>query len=222
MKEPDNKRPLSYVLFKKFGIRGACRILIDDVGFDVSHRVNTAAPMSQKRLFGAGFTQQQHRYVASTFHVMNAVLGYASSHYDLRSCGFVDLGSGKAKALIAANDYPFCSLTGIEYSGRINAIARRNVKRLNLEQRITLIEGSAEEYQFRPHECIVYFFNSFSGDVLDKVLQNLITSPRLEPGLFIYVNPTQRHQVEAYLPCLHSELINPGECEVSYYALPKT
>lgn len=153
---------------------------------------------------------------------MNAVLGYASSHYDLRSCGFVDLGSGKAKALIAANDYPFCSLTGIEYSGRINAIARRNVKRLNLEQRITLIEGSAEEYQFRPHECIVYFFNSFSGDVLDKVLQNLITSPRLEPGLFIYVNPTQRHQVEAYLPCLHSELINPGECEVSYYALPKT
>lgn len=222
MKRPDNKRPLLYVLFKKYGVKGALRILYKDVGFDVRHGVNTAAPVSQKQLFGAGFTSEQHRYVASTFDVMYATLKFAAGRHDLSRCGFVDLGSGKGKALIAASEFAFNSLQGVELSSGMNAIARKNFQKLELDERVGIFAGSATEYVFKPHERIIYFFNSFSGDTLEVVLQNLANATRTAPGMFIYVNPTERLQVEKYFPCIDHQFIDPGCCEVSYHELPAT
>lgn len=209
-----------YVLFSKYGVNGACRILYKDLGFDLRHGVDTAAPASQRRLFGASFTSEHHRYVASTFDVMHATLDYAARLYDLTSCGFVDLGSGKGKALIAASRYPFKSLQGVELSPRANVIARKNLQKMRLKDSVDILEDSASNYVFKPHERIVYFFNSFSGTTLDKVLHNLAKTHRSEPGLFIYVNPTERACVETFFPCIDHQFIDPGQCEVTYHLLP--
>lgn len=220
MRRPDNKRPMAYVLLRKYGFKGACRILLHDVGFDLRHRVNTATPMSQRQLFGRNHSSDLHRYVASTFDVMRSTLDYVSMLHDLSECGFVDLGSGKGKALIAASRYPFKSLQGVELSARINAIACANLKRLGLDKRVALFEGAAADYSFQPHERIIYFFNSFSGDALHSLLNNLAASPRIGPGVLIYTNPTERSDIEKYFTCIHHEFIDPGHCEVSYYRLP--
>lgn len=219
-KQPDNKRPLMYVLFKKYGLHGALRILWKDVGFDIRHRVNTAAPISQRRLYAVDSTPEQNRYVASTFDVLRHVLDYAALQLDAHDCGFVDLGSGKGKALIAACDYPFKSRRGVELSPLANSIARRNLKRLNLQDKVELQESSATQFTFLPHERIVYFFNSFTGDVLQQTLHNLACAQREAIGLFIYVNPTERTQVETFFPCVKHVFIDPGQCEVTFHHLP--
>lgn len=142
------------------------------------------------------------------------------SFMSYRSAVLLNLGSGKGKALIAASRYPFKSLQGVELSARINAIACANLKRLALDKRVDLFEGAAADYSFQPHERIIYFFNSFSGDALHSLLNNLAASPRIGPGVLIYTNPTERSDVEKYFPCIHHEFTDPGHCEVSYHRLP--
>lgn len=218
-KRPDNHRPLSYVLFKKFGLRGALRILREDVGFDLRYRVNTAAPVSRAVLFPRGQQQNQNRYVASTFGVLDAVLNYVSDRIDLSEAGFVDLGSGKGKALIAASHYNFLSIRGVEVSPVVNDIARKNLQSLALLSRIELVSGSAADLKLQPHERVFYFFNSFTGSILQHCLENIASVDRDGPGIFIYINPTESEQVDAVFELLATDFIQPGDCEVKYYKL---
>jgi len=219
-KRPDNHRPIAYVLMKKYGIRGAWQILRDDLGFDLRHGVNTAAPVSRSRLFPKGQRDEQNRYVASTFGVINGVLDYVSSDLKLEDCGFVDLGSGKGKALIGASRFPFRSIRGVDVSPRVHDIATANLRKLGLEAHVNLILGSAAELELLPHERVLYFFNSFTGDILERCLENIASSARDAPGIMIYVNPTEARQVQGHFSLLRSDFLQPGNCEVAYFALP--
>jgi SAM-dependent methyltransferase len=219
-KQPDNHRPLAYVLLKKYGLRDALNILKEDVGFDLRHGVNTAAPVSCRRLYPDGQRAEQNRYVASTFGVLKSVFEQASQHVTIADCGFVDLGSGKGKALIAAARYPFRSIRGVDVSERMHRTATRNLKRLDLDERVQLVSGSATEFNFEPHERVVYLFNSFTGSVLQGVLEKLATAKRDAPGLLIYVNPTEQAQVSRLLPLIESVVLQPGSCDVNYHRLP--
>ncbi len=210
-----------YVLLTKYGIGGALRILYKDVWFDLRHGIDTAAPASQQKLFGDVFSDEQHRYVASTFDVMRSTLDFSAKRVDLDQCNFLDLGSGKGKALIAASRYPFHSLRGVELSVMANKIARRNFRKLKTGSRINLVQGSAADYAFDPDDRVIYFFNSFSGTTLEAVLRHLSNSQRTGPGMLIYVNPTEHRQVDRYFTCIEHCFIDPGQCEVRYYALPE-
>lgn len=219
-KRPDNRRPILYVLLIKYGLKGAFQILKEDIWFDVINRTNTAAPVSQSRLFTPGNRSEQNRYVASTFRVLQAVTDFAASQVDLTQCGFLDLGSGKGKALIAASRYPYRSIRGIDTSKLMHKIATKNLRRMGIESRVELVNDSAANLRLLPHERVLYFFNSFSGKVLDHCLQAISNGYRDGSGLLIYVNPTEHEHIERYFPLLHSEFIQPGNCEVNYYTLP--
>ena len=220
-KRPDNVRPLSYVLLRKYGLRGALRILREDVGFDFRNRVDTALPVPRWLLYPADERRWQNRYVPSTFGLVEAVLRLAGERLALADCGFVDLGSGKGKALIAAAGHPFRSVRGVEISARLHRTATRNLRRLGLEERVALVQGSAADLALRPHERVLYLFNPFTGDILERVLERIGTARREGPGLLIYVNPTESAQVAARFEPLAHAFIEPGHCEVRYYALPE-
>jgi len=220
-KRPDNTRPLSYVLLRKYGLAGALQVLRDDVGFDLRHRVNTALPVPRRRLYPPGSRHEQNRYVPSTFGVMEGVLRRASELLDIGSCGFVDYGSGKGKSLIAAARHPFRSVRGVEISERLHRTAERNIRALGLGDRVSLVAGSATDLALLPHERVLYLFNPFTGDVLERVLGRIAGARRDGPGLLIYVNPTESAQVRARFEPIGHDFIEPGHCEVVYYALPE-
>jgi len=219
-KQPDYKRSILYVLVKKYGIRGVLRIVKKDIWFDVKHRTNTAAPVNQKRLFPNEYHAEQNRYVASTFDVLESVMAFAYSKVNLAECGFVDLGSGKGKALIVATRYPFKRIKGMEISAKMHKAAVRNLRLLGISSRVELINDSATNVEFLPDERVIYFFNSFTGYTLDRCLQNIMCSRRVEPGIFIYVNPTEHEYVQQYFSLLKKEFITQGNCEVNYYSIP--
>jgi Methyltransferase domain len=102
----------------------------------------------------------------------------------------VDFGSGKGGALITLSRYPFSKITGIELSPELVAIAKDNLKKLNITTISMIICDAAtftdlEEYNY------FYFFNPFPCNVMSAVVQNisssLITRPR--KAVIIYFNP---------------------------------
>jgi len=219
-KQPDNRRSILYVLFKKYGIKGVFRIIKEDIWFDIKHQTNTAAPVNQKQLFPVKYHAEQNRYVASTFEVLESALKFVSSEVNLPDCGFVDLGSGKGKALIVAARYSFKRIKGIEFSVKMHEAAVRNQRLLGISSQVELIHDSASNVEFLPDERVIYFFNSFTGDTLERCLRNIMSSRRVESGIFIYVNPTEHEHVQRYFPLLKNEFITQGDCEVNYYTLP--
>src|SRR6185369_13533800 len=90
---------------------------------------------------------------------------------------FVDLGSGKGRALLLASEYPLREIVGVEVQPELHRIAQDNVARFNSSarkcNRITSLCMDAREFVFPDDPLVVYLFNPFPDYVLEIVLRNL-------------------------------------------------
>lgn len=107
---------------------------------------------------------------------------------------FVDLGSGKGRALMLAAKYPFRQIVGVEFSTDLHRIAVRNLEiysgpRLCADIQPTLRDAAGFEFPDTP--LVVLLYNPFMGRVMQQVVGNLersvTRSPR--PVYVLYVNP---------------------------------
>jgi SAM-dependent methyltransferase len=98
---------------------------------------------------------------------------------------FIDIGSGKGRALLLASHYPFRRIIGIEISRMLNDIARRNIARYaSLQQRCRAIScecRDATEYDFPNEPSVVYLFNPFTEPLLRSVVERLRRSLEADP-----------------------------------------
>lgn len=99
---------------------------------------------------------------------------------DLSRYTFIDIGAGKSRTLLLASRYAFQKVTGVEFARELVAISRQNIANFrDPEQkcRDVMIEaGDAAEYAFPNDPLIVYFYNPFSPEVFDTVINNLIAT----------------------------------------------
>jgi len=90
---------------------------------------------------------------------------------------FVDLGSGKGRALLLASERPFKRIVGIEFSPELNEIAKMNIQRYkNPKQRCTTIESVCADcsfYQIPEEPCVLFLFDPCRGGVLAKTMENI-------------------------------------------------
>jgi hypothetical protein len=103
----------------------------------------------------------------------------------LEDYSFIDLGAGKGLALLLAANYPFSSITGVEYAKTLADLAADNIRAHQEENGtrspIHCMWGDAADFQF-PHEpAVLYLFNPFQGKVMDQVIANLENSLRTAP-----------------------------------------
>ena len=121
---------------------------------------------------------------------------------DLETFTFIDLGSGKGRALLLAAMYPFQHIIGVEVQPELDAIARKNLDRFNEHgqqcQSISSICADAREYEFPLRNLVVYLFNPFPDYVLSEVLANLTASARSSPrAIFVLYNaPFEKQEFE--------------------------
>lgn len=216
-KRPDNTRPLSYVLIKKYGIKNAISLIKHDVLFDFKHSVDTFRPVSNQSLFSPEKWHEHNRYVPTTFALMDSILTHMSQWVDFNECDFLDYGSGKGKALIAAARQPFRSLTGIEHSARLHNIATANLHKLRLDEKIHLINCDAAEYSPTPSQRVIYLFNPFTGSVLERCLQHIHDSSIDQSRYIACANPTENDVYEAFFDKIDEQVFEPGACEVNFY-----
>jgi hypothetical protein len=115
-------------------------------------------------------------------------------HLDFERFSFVDVGSGKGRALLLASDYPFREIVGIELSHELERIARANIAQYT-EARpgppVISLQGDAADFPWPSGPLIIYMWNAFTEPVMERVFHNLEASLAQEPRevYLIYMHP---------------------------------
>jgi SAM-dependent methyltransferase len=112
-------------------------------------------------------------YFAVAPSVFHAVLGMLKErlHVDFKQFSFVDIGSGKGRALLLASGYPFREIIGVELSEELNRIARANIAHYPRTQvPITSVHGDAASFEWPAGPLLVYVWNSFTQPVMEQIL----------------------------------------------------
>jgi methyltransferase family protein len=119
----------------------------------------------------------------------------------LRGCSitrddvFADIGSGQGRMVyMAARNYPFGRVIGVEIAPELNAVARENIDRArrNLRcQHVDLVTIDATQWEVPDDLTYAYMFNPFGGDIFRHVLENISHSldRRPRPLKLFYANP---------------------------------
>lgn len=118
---------------------------------------------------------------------------------------FIDFGSGKGRAMLMASELPFRRIIGIEFSAKLNEMARKNLARYKSQTQkcrdLEIIESDAAAYEIPSERAILYFNNPFIEPIMAKVLANvqrsLTENPREIYIAYSYGNPQMDKFVES-------------------------
>jgi len=162
-----------------------------DADYDWDYRVNTTSGGVgwRDRLLVQFFSAYQPTEPA-LFHEM-----LSSLKIDFRSLTFIDLGSGKGRALLMAADYPFRRIVGVELLPALHAIAQENIGEYEgKRQKCFEIEAlcmDARDFVLPSEPTLLYLFNPLPEaammQVIRKLEQSLSEYPR--PIYVLYHNP---------------------------------
>jgi SAM-dependent methyltransferase len=171
-----------------------------DVEYDWDFRVDTTAATVgwRDRLLGMFHSPYQPSEPV-LFREMLACLMQANPKLDFREFTFLDIGSGKGRALLMAADYPFRRILGIELLPELHRVAKENIGKYKSGAQqcfaIDCLLGDASEFPFPPEPTVLYLFNPLPEPGLVRMLGNLEQSLREHPrAVFIlYHNPEFAH-----------------------------
>lgn len=141
-------------------------------------------------LVGPGYQPCDPQLFRETLGMLNA---------DFRSFTFVDIGSGKGRALLMAAEFPFRRVIGVEILPQLHAIAERNIQNFESERRhcgdvVSLCMDGAD-FEFPPEPLVLFLFNPLPEPALQEVLARLGRSLDQCPRTVyaVYHNPVLEH-----------------------------
>ena len=130
--------------------------------------------------------QYRYPYEPTPYSVLEQM---ANSGYIGKKNTLVDYGCGKGRVEFFLSYQTRCKTVGIEYDERIYASAVENQKTAVSGNRTEFILGKAEDYVIPGNVDRFYFFNPFSVELLQKVMNKIqdsyFANPR-EMFLFFY------------------------------------
>lgn len=92
---------------------------------------------------------------------------------------FIDIGSGKGRALLLASRYPFRRSLGVEFVPKLCEIARRNLEICRCPAEILCMD--ATQYIFPNDPLVIYLCNPFGLEPLQQLAKNLERSLAIKP-----------------------------------------
>ncbi len=166
-----------------------------DAAYDSTHDSDTGGV---QRLYTLAIDSPNARYgidhVASDPDVFAAAMALIDG--DLSRFHFLDLGSGKGRALLLACDYPFRAVTGVEFAAELHATATRNLARRG-DPRASALLGDATAVALPEGDLLVYLFNPFEETIIRAVARRLVALPPERDVRLLYVNPRHRDALAA-------------------------
>ena len=112
---------------------------------------------------------------------------------------FLDIGSGKGRALLLAADYPFRRIVGVELLPELHRIAQENIAKYASDSQkcsqLEIVCADATEFQFPADPLLLYLFNPLPEPALETTLTRLENSWRESerPIIVLYHNPVLEH-----------------------------
>jgi len=161
-----------------------------DVEYDWEHRVDTTSANVSWKARLIGLLHSSYQPIESD--LFQEMLG--SLRVDYRDFTFVDIGSGKGRALLMAAAYPFRRIVGVELLPELNAIAQENIRKVPKDRpcdAIETVQGDAREFLFPPEPLVIFMFHPLPESGFRKVMENLRSSLKHKPrpAWLIYANP---------------------------------
>jgi SAM-dependent methyltransferase len=144
--------------------------------FDRQRGVRTSGyiPLSDTSV-GSNGAKKGHRYRAVNAWAFRQILAALAPSKQLR---FVDLGCGLGRACLIAAEYGFKRIRGVDMVPEFCAQARTNVQALCRHDsnypRVEIFLADAMDYSRRSDDDIVFLYNPFPRDVLERVVVNLV------------------------------------------------
>lgn len=165
---------------------------LTDQAFDGSSGADTGGI---QRLFGLSVVGPNARHGVS--HIASDPDDFTRAidalQVDLRDFTFVDLGSGKGRALLMAVQRPFRKIVGVEFAAELHAIARANLAGLPAEDqaRIELVHNDAAACALPEGPLVVYLYHPFGPAIIRPVATRLLDDCRTTGRVMrvVYVNP---------------------------------
>ena len=166
-----------------------------DHAFDSAHDVDTGG-ITQLKAVGV----PRSRWRESVPHIavdpgeFKAAL--SAIEVDLSRFTFIDLGSGKGRALLLAAHYPFRRIIGVEFAEPLVATARENLRRASTTHdvsRIDVIHSDVLKYEFPNDPVLIFMYNPFGDATMREVARRARASldSSAREMLVLYLNPFQ-------------------------------
>ena len=120
-------------------------------------------------------------------------------HSDFRGFTFVDIGSGKGRALLMAAEYPFRRVVGVELLPQLHEIAERNIAALPAERRkcddVASLCMDAADFEVPDGALVWFLFNPLPEPALQQMATRLARSLDRDPRTvyLVYHNPVLEH-----------------------------
>jgi SAM-dependent methyltransferase len=184
----------------------------EDWWFDTTRRVQTSGLVQRPRTAAqiVGEIRDSHMYgpvrVANAHAALRDLpLGGAQNGGagggDYSRYTFIDMGSGKGRVLFVAAEYPFRKVIGVEFSNALHDDAVANLKRYKHPKRrcadIEPVHVDARDFEFPNDNLVIYLFNPFGPEVMERMLANLEKSLEKHP----------RHAIVVMLWPDHSDVV---------------
>ena len=169
--------------------------------FDWQHGVSTCGDANLANLTLVG-KSADHGVFYHPAHPKLLFEIFNSLKIDFPSHTFVDLGSGKGRALLVASEYPFAEIIGVEFAAELHEIAARNIQSYRSKtqrcKNVRSVNLDAAEFEMPATPLVLYLFNPFRPAVLIPVLQRLQRSLDSQPRevTLIYTAPFHANLIE--------------------------
>jgi SAM-dependent methyltransferase len=148
----------------------------EDRAFDARYRIDTghgdSTYLQQIDTDAARFAVP---YEAVQVFMFRRMLSELSLNF--RNYVFVDLGSGKGRALFLAAKAGFLEVIGVEFAPEIHKDAIANLaaftRKDDAGRRIQLVCRDAADYELPAQHLVVFLYNPFFGEVMKAVVANV-------------------------------------------------
>lgn len=147
--------------------------------FDRAHGTNTSGLVSLWRLH----VRSHDKKFGTRYQPCDPAVFRTAVEGIERSRTFVDLGCGKGRALIMAQEAGFQRIIGVEFSAALAEIARKQCPSAEV------LTGDAAQYVFPKDPLCIFMYNPFGPKVLNEVIAHLGGN-----SLVVYVAP--QHPVD--------------------------
>ncbi len=128
----------------------------------------------------------------------------------------IDYGSGAGRvALMAGMLFPFKSIIGVEVVPSLIELAERNldnVRRRLVCGEIRFLERDAIDFELPAAATVIFFFNPFTGKVLERVLDNIqktLDASKRSPTI-VFLNPKHAEAHLRQRPWLQQTAVFPA------------
>ena len=164
------------------GFINTLRLISSEIKWEKKFNIhtNTIKKSSSKEFF---------HYQGASYLVLLNILKEVYEH--TKGFTFVDIGSGKGRAVFIAEYIGYNDLTGVELDELLVNLSLENLKTYSFRRegsKIRFIHANALALNYENKPTVYFLFNPFNEEVLTKALDKIVCATKSETWL-VYMNP---------------------------------